>query len=63
MSGNVILDENGDRETDFSIFDYNPKQGCLEKIAEVINNGDGTRVFRKSIKPPMWPGGERDKVG
>ena len=44
MSGNVILDANGDREPDYWILDLNPQTGKLEKIAEVVNLKDGRRV-------------------
>lgn len=44
MSGNVILDENGDREPDYWILDLNPETGKFEKTAEVVNLKDGRRV-------------------
>ena len=44
MSGNVLLDEAGDREPDFWITDMDPTNGVFVKIAEVSNANDGVRV-------------------
>ena len=45
MTGNVILDENGDREPDYWITDMD-EFGMFVKIAEVVSIGPGERVSR-----------------
>ncbi|XP_077996444.1 atrial natriuretic peptide receptor 1-like [Glandiceps talaboti] len=55
MTGNVLLDEYGDREPDFWITDLQPN-GIFEKMSEVVNLDDGTRIFRQ-LREPRWPDG------
>ena len=43
-SGNVILDDNGDREPDYWITDMDPATGMFVRVAEVLNEGLGVRV-------------------
>jgi len=45
MSGNVVLDNNGDREPDYWITDMDPTTGAFVKIAEVLNTDNGARVL------------------
>ena len=45
MTGNIVLDSNGDREPDYWIFDMNPITGLFEKIAELLNTDLGKRVI------------------
>ena len=45
MSGNLVLDEQGDREPDFWITDMDPHTGEFVKIAEVVNLDLGKRVY------------------
>jgi len=44
MSGNVVLDNNGDREPDYWITDMDPATGIFHKMAEVLNTDGGERV-------------------
>jgi hypothetical protein len=44
ISGNVVLDKNGDREPDYWISDMDPATGIFVKIAEVLNTDNGARV-------------------
>ena len=44
MSGNVVLDEFGDREPDYWILDMEPATGVFLKIAEILNSDNGQRV-------------------
>ena len=44
MSGNIILDNNGDREPDYWITDMDPKTGIFEKLAEILNTDVEGRV-------------------
>ena len=45
MSGNVVLDSNGDREPDYWITDMD-STGTFVKIAEILNTDEGSRVRR-----------------
>ena len=51
MTGNTILDQNGDREPDYWITDMD-ENGLFVKIAEVINIGPGERVRNSLINLP-----------
>lgn len=42
----MILDENGDREPDFWVMDMNPTTGIFERMAELINGEDRSRVMK-----------------
>ena len=44
MTGNVVLDELGDREPDYWIMDMEPATGVFLKVAEVLNSGERERV-------------------
>ncbi len=44
MTGNMVLDEYGDREPDYWISDMDPETGFFHKIAEVLNTDSGVRV-------------------
>jgi len=44
ISGNVVLDDKGDREPDYWITDMDPVTGIFVKIAEVLNTDNGARV-------------------
>ena len=44
MSGNVVLDDKGDREADMMITDMDPVTGVFEKITEVLNTDNNKRV-------------------
>ena len=46
MTGNMVLDEYGDREPDYWISDMDPETGVFHKIAEVLNTDSGTRVCK-----------------
>ena len=48
MTGNVVLDEYGDREPDYWIMDMEPATGVFLKIAEILNTDSGGRVTRPS---------------
>ena len=45
VSGNLVLDENGDREPDYWITDMDPTTGIFVKIAEVLNGDSGLKVI------------------
>ena len=49
MSGNFVLDRNGDREPDYVILDVDPEIGLFVKIAEVQNRDNGLRVNRLQL--------------
>lgn len=44
VSGNNVLDSNGDREPDYWITDMDPSTGIFVKVAEVANTDSGGRV-------------------
>ncbi|ELT96323.1 hypothetical protein CAPTEDRAFT_189897, partial [Capitella teleta] len=44
ITGNLVLDDLGDREPDYWISDMNPFTGSFVKIAEVLNKDLGVRV-------------------
>ncbi|XP_070573593.1 atrial natriuretic peptide receptor 3-like [Ptychodera flava] len=48
ISGNVLIDEYGDREPDYWITDLQ-ENGAFEKIAEVVNLDDGSRMATVSF--------------
>nr|XP_006819915.1 PREDICTED: atrial natriuretic peptide receptor 1-like [Saccoglossus kowalevskii] len=52
MTGNVVMDENGDREPDYWVLDLRPS-GHMEVVAESINGPNGERIFRMSHLP-IW---------
>jgi hypothetical protein len=49
ISGNVVLDNNGDREPDYWISDMDPTTGIFVKIAEVLNTDSGARVSHYNV--------------
>ncbi|XP_077978153.1 atrial natriuretic peptide receptor 1-like [Glandiceps talaboti] len=55
MTGNVLIDEFGDREPDYWISDLQPN-GLFVKIAEVLNLENGTRIMRQ-LREPRWGDG------
>ncbi|XP_077986228.1 atrial natriuretic peptide receptor 1-like [Glandiceps talaboti] len=56
MSGSVVMDDNGDRDPDYSILDLRPN-GQLEQIAEIYNSG---RVYDTLLLPVWAKGGLLD---
>ena len=44
MTGNVVIDNNGDREPDFWITDMNPETGAFVLMSELLNTDDGQQV-------------------
>ena len=46
MSGDVILDNMGDREPDFWVMDMDPNTGKFEKVTELVNFISGVKVKR-----------------
>ncbi|XP_077863909.1 atrial natriuretic peptide receptor 1-like [Saccoglossus kowalevskii] len=55
ITGNVLMDMDGDREPDYWISDLK-ENGRFEKIAEVVNIDNATRMFRQ-IGEPQWGDG------
>ncbi len=50
MTGNLIMDANGDREPDYTISDMD-KDGFFVKIAQVFHTGIGKKVGGKNMEP------------
>ena len=46
MSGDVILDNMGDREPDFWVMDMDPITGKFEKVTELVNFISGVKVSK-----------------
>ncbi|XP_070573591.1 atrial natriuretic peptide receptor 1-like [Ptychodera flava] len=55
MTGNLLIDEFGDREPDYWITDLQPN-GAFEKISEVLSLENGTRIVRH-VRLPRWGDG------
>lgn len=56
ITGNVSIDKNGDRLSDYSLLDLNPETSRLEVVANYYHNNGLTFVDGKSIH---WAGGRK----
>ncbi|GIY98586.1 atrial natriuretic peptide receptor 1 [Caerostris extrusa] len=55
ITGKVTIDENGDRDADYSILDLNPETGVFEVVANYI--GTEKQVVDEPGKSFHWAGG------
>ncbi|KAK3708696.1 hypothetical protein RRG08_010848 [Elysia crispata] len=53
ITGKVSIDENGDRNADYSLLDMDPKTGKFQVVADYY----GTTKEYKELKNIHWPGG------
>ncbi|XP_035213061.1 receptor-type guanylate cyclase gcy-28-like, partial [Stegodyphus dumicola] len=58
ITGKVTIDENGDRDADYSILDLNPATGVFEVVANYI--GTEKQVVDELGKTFHWAGGRKD---
>jgi atrial natriuretic peptide receptor A len=56
ITGNVSIDGNGDRNSDYSLLDMNPETSLFEVVANYYHNSGLTFVEGKSIH---WAGGRK----
>lgn len=58
ITGNVSMDENGDRNADYSLLDMDPKTGIFQPVAHYL--GESKLVVSVPGKEIHWPGGRDD---
>jgi atrial natriuretic peptide receptor A len=62
ITGNVSIDSNGDRRSDYSLLDMNPNNSHFEIVANYIHNSNNNTSEPEyvQIKPIHWAGGRTE---
>lgn len=59
ITGNVSIDSNGDRRSDYSLLDMNPSNSHFEIVANYLHNGNNDPKYEE-VKAIHWAGGRSE---